>query len=382
MQTYFDAIIARLRKDVAHGLVGVPSQFEEYLRQASSLSAVGAAPEHGTPTPQSDLALRFFRYTRPLVAPAEFQKQPLALMLAAESVPVFREGDINASVRTVASEDIAAAGVAYVDIPHGAFPVGDDLHIRMIVAVPDAFGLRLVAAIAPLRSNRGRLFSWLLGDNTIQGAADVAGWVGRRPNGVSMGISLGHFTLSIEDGLAGSVRRTRKLLREIEKVALLAVAQLRSIADAGEEAQLACLPHVGLMDPQRHRGNVKKVERENAIFRIRRLPHLRGVRVVDDGDDVAGCNTTSADWDGPRRQVAVRSFFRMQPYGPGRELRRLIQVAAHTRWVRDDGRVEMIQLNIGDGEGVRPDAEDAFDEALAPLCPGRFMETATPEVRA
>jgi hypothetical protein len=199
---------------------------------------------------------------------------------------------------------------------------------------------------------------------------------------VSLGISLGHFTLSIEDGLGGSVRRTRKLLREIEKVALLAVAQLRSFADAGEEEQLACLPHLGLTDPRRHRGNVKKVERENAIFRIRRLPHLRGVSIVENVGDVAGCNSTSEDWKGPRRQVAVRSFYRMQPYGPGRELRRLIQIAAHTRWVRDDGRVQMIQLNIEDGEEARPDAEDAFDDAFTPLCPDRLMETTSPEVRA
>jgi hypothetical protein len=120
---------------------------------------------------------------------------------------------------------------------------------------------------------------------------------------------------------------------------------------------------VGLNDPRRRTGNRKKTERVNSFFRIRRLPHLRGV-AVRAAYQLQPPRASDDDAAVRRRLVKVRGFFRMQPYGPRRSLRQLIWVPAHTRWIRDDGRVEMMPL-LRPTPAIAPELDDLLGVAEA-----------------
>lgn len=216
-----------------------------------------------------------------------------------------------------------------------------NLQIRAILAVPDANGLRFAAAIAPRGSNKARHVSWRAGSDSLAGGAEVHACATDMGSHIAYGISVAECDEPIEHLLGRRPRRIRRLLREIEAVALLAVTQLRSTVDAGEGAALADLPYVGLSDPRRTTGNRKKAERENSLFRIKRLPHLRGVTVIAEATQAYRVSS-DADVGSVFGIVNVRPFYRMQSYGPRHSLRRLIWVPAHSRRVRDDGRVEMI----------------------------------------
>lgn len=368
MQTYLDAYIGRLRKEFeaqvgARCVLDFPDVLKNFCTRTPYL-AVGPRPVQG-----SEIELAFFRDIHPFVEPQRFTTPPIAITIETETVDIFRNSDVSASVGEVAARDIAVARAAYVDFPHGSFPVDEAMQIRAVLAVPEAGGLRFIAAIGLRGSNKARHFSWRAGHDAVTGGPEVNACVTESPSLIHLGISVTECE-PIETLLGGRPRRIRRLLRQIETVMLLAVAQFRSTLDAGDDAALGGLPHVGLTDPRRRSGNRKKTERENSFFRIRRLPHLRGVTVqtanhswqqapVDNGTVVR------------RRLQQVRGFFRMQPYGEGRSLRRLIWVPPFTRWVLDDGRVEMLAL-------ANPALVPELDDLLGLAEPDRNMDGTPP----
>jgi hypothetical protein len=132
---------------------------------------------------------------------------------------------------------------------------------------------------------------------------------------IALGLDMTEYEVPIEHLLGGRASKIRKLLREIERVLFLAVAQYRSIVDAGEDGALFEEPHVRLADPRRQTGNRKQTARANSFFRIKRLPHLRGVTIMTDSH--ARQLVASDRDDGARRKlVEVRPFYRMQPCHP------------------------------------------------------------------
>lgn len=342
MQTYLDAYTSRLRKELETA-VGLKCSldFPEVLREMCTRNPYLSVIQ-GT-LPASQVELGFLRDIHPFVEPERFKTPPIAIMIGADTVSIFRNSDVNKSVGEAAARDISFACAAYVDLPHGAFPVGENMQIRAILAVPDVSGLRFTAAIGLGGSNKTRHFSWQAGSNVVTGGAEVNACATEMATHIHLGITVTECDEPIEHLLGRRPRRIRRVLREIETVALLSIAQFRSILDAGEGAAFVDLPYIGLGDQRRRTGNRKKTERENSFFRIRRMPHLRGV-TVQAASRPQPLSASDDDAVARRRFVTVRGFFRMQPYGPRRSLRHLIWVRTHTRWIRDDGRVEMLAL--------------------------------------
>ncbi len=363
MQDYLDAYIARFRREFeaqvgTRCVLDFPSVLKNFCTRPPYL-ALGSGP-----VPGSEIELAFFRDIHPFVEPERFATPPIAIMIEAETVDVFRNSDVSASAGEAATRDITVARAAYVDFPHGSFPVGEAMQIKAALAVPEAGGLRFTAAIGSRGSNKARHFSWLAGSDAVTGGPEVSACVTERPPYIHLGITFTECE-PIEPLLGGRPRRIRRLLRQIETVTLLAVSQFRSIVDAGEDATLVELPYIGLADPRRRTGNRKKTERENSFFRIRRMPHLRGV-TVQPAPHTRRHAGTDDDTPVRRRLQQVRGFFRMQPYGTGRSLRRLIWVPPFTRWVLDDGKVEMLVLST-----PAPALVPELDDLLVSAEPGR-----------
>lgn len=346
MRTSLDAYIDRLRKsletrvdsnadfDFPIYLTQVCVEGPYYLTNAARLGVTAAF----------QVELRYFRDIHPFVEPEAFEAPAIAVTVTPETVDIFRNDDVNVSVRTVAEQDIGVARAAYVDLPHHSFRVGENMQIREVLAAPETDGgLRITAGIGLRGSNKTRHFSWLAGDVAVTGGTKVESSTKETVTHLALGLDMTEYDEPIEHLLGGRASKIRKLLREIERVLFLAVAQYRSIVDTDEDGALVEEPYVGLADPRRQTGNRKQTARANSFFRIKRLPHLRGVTIMIDG--CARQRVASDRDDGARRKlVEVRPFYRMQPYGPKRSLRRLIWIPAHTRWVRDDGRVEMLAL--------------------------------------
>jgi hypothetical protein len=350
MQTALDAYIDTLRKDIEREPIeGIAREFPELLRRVCDGSPYQLfGSETRELRPGSERQRRFFYDIYPFIEPHRFDTTPIAMMLAAGTPAIFREGKAHPSIRKVATDDIRAARVAYVELPHGSFPVGDRHQIRAVIIVPAENGtLRFTAAIGERGSNRTRHFFWHTDENSPADGVEVRGIVRKLPHHYGLGVSMIQHPVPIETVLGGRPRRIRKLLRQIETVALLAVAQYRSIVDAGGEAGLAELPHIAIADRRRSQGNRKQVARRNSFFRIRLLPHLGGIQVVA-GDRKGPRLAFAKEAGGRRRLVTVRWFFRWQPYGPGRSLRRLILVQSYTRWIRDDGKAELVRLPLPD----------------------------------
>lgn len=293
--------------------------------------------------------LGVFADIRPFVEPEAFQSSPIAVAVAAESVQIFRSGHVSNSVAELAEVDIRSARAAYVDLPHGSFPVGESLQVGAILAAPEHGGrLRVTAAVGQRGSNKAMHFSWLAGD-TVPARGGSVGTISIR-NDYFVAY---RFCVNDSDASRCPLSRQRprqlsKLMREVERVIFLAVAQHRSLVDGQEDGDLEVLPHIGLGDPRRRTGNRKRTEREYSFFRIKRLPHLRGVTVMAEeyrDERIAA----QADLDcTPTKLIDVRPFYRMQAYGPQHSLRRLIWVPAHRRRIRDDGRVDMVVLPPAD----------------------------------
>ena len=342
MQTYLDAYVGRLRKEMEVLAMGRCN-----LDFADAMSALCTKPPFltvgGEWLPAEDVELHFLRDIHPLVEPSRFEHSPIAVTITAETVRVFRNAELSASILEVARRDIQRARAAYIDLPHGSFPLGDDLQVRAILAVPDANGLRFTAAIGPRGSNKARRFSWSAGTNVVADGLQMQACATEMGSRIAFGISVTKYEMPVEHLLGGRPRKIAKLLREIEAGLVLSVAQLRSVLDSGGGEALVDLPHVALCDPRRATGNRKKTERENSFFRIRRLPHLRGVAIMQESRSDAFIAVDGVHAE-PRRLIDVRGFFRMQPYGPRHSLRRLTWVPSHSRWIRDDGRTEMIAL--------------------------------------
>lgn len=341
---YLDVYAMRLRAgfeaEIGTHAFDFATLLKDICRESEGLLA--RPDEH---SPASQVELGFFAYMRPFVEPEAFQPSPVAVTVTSESVEIFRAGYVNGSVRDLAEEDIRAARAAYVDLPHGSFPVGENMQVRAILAAPEAGGrLRITAAIGQRGSNKAEHFSWLAGDAEVSTGASVSATSIDNEYFVTYKIDI--IEADALNGLQLSLRprAIRKLIREIEQVIFLAVAQHRSLIDRQEDGELEVLPHIGLTDPRRRTGNRKKTERENSFFRIKRLPYLRGVTVMAEAYQTSSIAADAVGDCTPGKLINVRPFYRMQAYGPRHSLRRLIWVPAHSRRVRDDGRVDMIVL--------------------------------------
>lgn len=343
MKTYIDDYVSRLRKAYqaeigARGKLDVQAMLRDLLGYTALTLANGT-----TLHPSAEVELRFMEGIGPFIFPRLAGVSAAALTVTSETVGFFRTGNISRAVKAVAEADVETAGSVYLDFPHGAFPVGRDRQIRMILARQENGRLRITSAVAPRGSNKGRRFSWFAGEASVCGAADTQTWVAETDRQLLLGLNLDEPDQPIEPLLGRKPNQVRQLLRQIERVMFLAIAQRRSLIDAGDEVALIDLPHIGLADPKRRSGNSKQIERKNSFFRIKRLPHLHGIAVEQ--ATYSGSRTVfRRGGEGPYRFVQVRGFYRMQPYGAKHRLRRLIWIPAHTRWVRDDGRIDMIAL--------------------------------------
>jgi hypothetical protein len=164
--------------------------------------------------PASQVELRFLRDIHPIVEPERFPTPPIAIMLAGETLEIFRDGDVNASVSAAASGDIGLARAAYLDFPNASFPVCENMSIRAALVVPDADGLRVTAAIGPRGSNRARHFSWRAGSDAVTGGGEVRGSVTELPQQhLALGISVAEYDEPIELLLGSRLIQTQNATR-------------------------------------------------------------------------------------------------------------------------------------------------------------------------
>lgn len=340
MQTYLDATFAAFCQSLPADLL---AEFHAGDILLELMGGVRAALDHNM-VRHDRPAFEFLCNLHLLMCPELADGSVSAFSVAAESVGFYRKSKPSGAVRAASLAEIGSQAVTFVNVPHHSFPIGGNLQIRGVLATLDAGRILLTAAVAPRGSNKVRHMRWRLGETSPEDVTDI--WLRSYcQNGYKAEWNTQAHEQGIEDHLGMKGRALAALLREIENVLLLTVAQYRSIVDAGE-ADVEEVPHLPIDDHRRRTGNRKAAARNFSLFRIRRLSHLDGITIMYERASNPSRSSPFFPHDGPIRLCDVRGHFRMQPYGTKSALRKLIWVSPHERWIACDGRTVMHALPV------------------------------------
>lgn len=255
----------------------------------------------------------FSRFIAPLAGFGE--RSTLAISLQLEGDP--GEVDCPIWIREVASEVISQHASVYVDIPEGQFLLGGGvLQARAVFIRHFPEGNRFCAVLTRPGSNAGWRFAWLEGRHQ------------RSPRGPLWDDIWAMDSREISNPYR-PVNSNKLDFREFAKLECVSLAALAQWSDGQDEALVRrpaavsnCAALASLISDEQD----KSTEEAFTLFR-----QIRPRRVRVDTTRIRGRETTDTTTRKRYSQHDVSGFYRWQPYGPNRSLRRRQWVEGFTR---------------------------------------------------
>ncbi len=248
---------------------------------------------------------------------------PFALVLDRAAVDELSDARISKEVRDYGRATVAEHGIAYIDIPHHAMPLGNGrLQLRAMVVATTEAPMRFYAMFSRPGENRSRRISWIEG-----GQAPLSDQLGNDEM-VAFTEMMGRTAEplpALKDVLADAGINQSSLLEELEDFAVLAITYAKTHmvenAAAWEE-----LPHLPAGHPRRSGRKGRAVAKRFSLFRAFRI----GATGLDRRSTISLPTGRTLG-----RRSRVCGHYRLQAHGPRWGLRKLRWIAPFMRGPRD-----------------------------------------------